>query len=67
MSFFTGFGVSAVVYCALNYAWPSKGKSDTFEEVDVSSYESSEKEQDIETNSMDKDVMAADLAVHSRT
>lgn len=36
MSFFTGFGVSAVVYCSLSYAFPPVGMHRTFEEIDVS-------------------------------
>ncbi|KAG9221692.1 hypothetical protein CCMSSC00406_0005605 [Pleurotus cornucopiae] len=36
MSFFTGFGVSCIVYLALNYFFPVLGASKTFEEVDVS-------------------------------
>jgi nucleobase:cation symporter-1, NCS1 family len=35
MSFFTGFGVSAIVYYALNYIFPVPGKYAKFEEVDV--------------------------------
>ncbi|PIL23545.1 transporter [Ganoderma sinense ZZ0214-1] len=39
MSFFTGFGVSALVYWSLNRLFPVRGASEcaTFEEVDVSS------------------------------
>jgi NCS1 family nucleobase:cation symporter-1 len=40
LSFFTGFGVSAIVYYLLNAAFPVPGASKTFEEVDVSGYES---------------------------
>ena len=36
MSFFTGFGVSALVYCGLSFAYPPAGKHGAFEEVDVS-------------------------------
>lgn len=38
MSFFTGFGVSALVYWALNLAFPVRGADACarFEEVDVS-------------------------------
>ena len=38
MSFFTGFGVSALVYYLLNVAFPVTGASTTFEEIDVSAY-----------------------------
>ncbi|OCH85765.1 hypothetical protein OBBRIDRAFT_284732 [Obba rivulosa] len=50
MSFFTGFGVSAVVYLTLNYIFPAKGASARFEEVDVSEVDVSE-----ETDSRDGD------------
>ena len=36
MSFFTGFGVSALVYFSLNMAFPAPGKYTNFDEVDVS-------------------------------
>ncbi|KAG0706917.1 permease for cytosine/purines, uracil, thiamine, allantoin-domain-containing protein [Suillus ampliporus] len=39
LSFFTGFGVSAVVYWALNRIFPVIGAADRFEEIDVSGYE----------------------------
>ncbi|KAG0706915.1 NCS1 nucleoside transporter family [Suillus ampliporus] len=39
LSFFTGFGVSAVVYWALNRVFPVIGAADRFEEIDVSGYE----------------------------
>ncbi|KAF9239824.1 permease for cytosine/purines, uracil, thiamine, allantoin-domain-containing protein [Melanogaster broomeanus] len=39
LSFFTGFGTSALVYIALNWLYPTHGKSDVFEEVDVSNFE----------------------------
>ncbi|KAG2343066.1 hypothetical protein BDR05DRAFT_1059880 [Suillus weaverae] len=39
LSFFTGFGVSALVYWALNRAFPVVGAADTFKEIDVSGYE----------------------------
>ena len=39
MSFFTGFGVSALVYYTLNYLFPVPGASVTFEEVDESAYD----------------------------
>lgn len=37
MSFFTGFGVSSLVYILLNLAFPVIGASTKFEELDVSS------------------------------
>lgn len=36
MSFFTGFGVSSVIYLLLNYFFPVPGRPGNFEEVDVS-------------------------------
>lgn len=39
LSFFTGFGVSAIIYWALNRCYPVTGAADTFEETDVSGYE----------------------------
>ncbi|KAI5887332.1 NCS1 nucleoside transporter family [Schizophyllum commune H4-8] len=36
LSFFTGFGVSSVIYYALNLAFPVPGKAKSFREVDVS-------------------------------
>ena len=38
MSFFTGFGVSALVYWSLNVIWPVPGKAGHFDEVDLSGY-----------------------------
>ncbi|KAF9528685.1 permease for cytosine/purines, uracil, thiamine, allantoin-domain-containing protein [Crepidotus variabilis] len=38
MSFFTGFGVSALIYYLLNRAFPVPGLSKEFEEVDVSNF-----------------------------
>ena len=39
MSFFTGFGVSMLVYLALNYVFPPAGKNAHFAEVDESAHE----------------------------
>ena len=39
MSFFTGFGVSALLYCTLSYAFPPAGAHAVFEETDVSDLE----------------------------
>jgi nucleobase:cation symporter-1, NCS1 family len=38
MAFFTGFGVSSVVYYALNRIWPSPGAFQDFKEVDESDF-----------------------------
>ncbi|KAF8843912.1 NCS1 nucleoside transporter family [Paxillus ammoniavirescens] len=39
LSFFTGFGVSSLVYYVLNRLFPVVGAAEVFEEVDVSGYE----------------------------
>ena len=39
LSFFTGFGVSCIVYYALNRLFPVVGAAAVFEEIDVSEYE----------------------------
>ncbi|KAL4079373.1 permease for cytosine/purines, uracil, thiamine, allantoin-domain-containing protein [Scleroderma citrinum] len=39
LSFFTGFGVSSIVYYVLNRLYPVIGAAERFEEVDVSGYE----------------------------
>ena len=44
MSFFTGFGVSALVYYVLNRIWPSPGSFQDFKEVDESEFELREAE-----------------------
>ncbi len=36
MSFFTGFGVSSLIYWGLNRVFPVIGAASSFEEVDVS-------------------------------
>jgi hypothetical protein len=36
MSFFTGFGVSAIIYYVVNILSPVPGKSSTWDEVDLS-------------------------------
>jgi nucleobase:cation symporter-1, NCS1 family len=71
MSFFTGFGVSALVYCGLSFAYPPAGVHKVFEEVDVSAGESggydegddarsaSGKEPSIDTASIDKRIGAS--------
>ncbi|KIJ61859.1 hypothetical protein HYDPIDRAFT_176833 [Hydnomerulius pinastri MD-312] len=60
LSFFTGFGTSAIVYWVLNRIWPPHGAADKYEEVDVSGYEESHygvgQTASIETGSLGKDV-----------
>ena len=52
MSFFTGFGVSSVVYLALNWVWPVPGSAlrDGFflDERDVSEFDGAEPGKDVE-------------------
>jgi hypothetical protein len=38
LAFFTGFGVSSIVYYLLNRAFPVPGRADRFKEVDESHY-----------------------------
>ena len=38
MSFFTGFGVSSLIYYGLNVLFPVKGASRAWEEIDVSNF-----------------------------
>ena len=59
MSFFTGFGVSAVVYCGLNYAFPAAGAHRVFEEVDLASNETTSETAD--TKSFEKDDFATNV------
>lgn len=44
MSFFTGFGVSSIVYYVLNRIWPSPGAFQDFKEIDESEFELREAE-----------------------
>lgn len=59
MSFFTGFGVSAIIYFLLNVVFPVPGKFSKFEEIDVSEGEeksdgsSSEQEEDLDVKKGD--------------
>ncbi|KAH9933055.1 NCS1 nucleoside transporter family [Fomitopsis serialis] len=61
MSFFTGFGVSAVIYWALNQLFPAAGASKTFQEVDhsgmtdaIPSGEELAREEDLDRKSVEK-------------
>jgi len=38
LAFFTGFGVSSIIYYLLNRAFPVPGRADKFKEVDESHY-----------------------------
>ncbi|KAG8825648.1 hypothetical protein FRC19_010852 [Serendipita sp. 401] len=44
MSFFTGFGVSALIYISLNYFFPTPGSWQKFDEVDESEFVDTERE-----------------------
>ncbi|PPQ72601.1 hypothetical protein CVT24_005123 [Panaeolus cyanescens] len=53
MSFFTGFGVSSLIYFALNKAFPVPGASADFKEVDVSDFDYNRQEETHSVSSMD--------------
>lgn len=53
MSFFTGFGGSAVIYITLNYFFPVPGASTKFKEIDVST-EAADDDKIDEESSYDK-------------
>jgi nucleobase:cation symporter-1, NCS1 family len=59
MSFFTGFGVSAIVYYTLNYVFPVPGKYAKFEEIDISENDVEERDsysnEDVKEDSDTKD------------
>lgn len=65
MSFFTGFGVSALVYCALSYAFPPAGAHSVFAERDVSEDDDESADVAQDTCSVDKkeDVLVSATAV----
>lgn len=55
MSFFTGFGVSALIYCLLNYFFPPRGSyfvGGKFQEGDVSA--DGESEGDMDDSDLEK-------------
>lgn len=54
MSFFTGFGVSALIYCSLSYAFPPAGAHSVFEEKDVSDVKAEDEELQGDAYSIDK-------------
>jgi len=58
MSFFTGFGISAIIYITLNYFFPAPGASSKFEEIDVSQFDLDEKHSEGEgdDDSIDKKI-----------
>lgn len=60
MSFFTGFGVSMVVYLLLNWVFPVPGTFQTFEEVDVSKWDGSTIDDNSDGNSSNEDAEKQD-------
>lgn len=44
MAFFTGFGVSSIIYYILNRIWPPPGGFQEFQEVDESNFELEQQE-----------------------
>ncbi|TCD70712.1 hypothetical protein EIP91_002088 [Steccherinum ochraceum] len=64
MSFFTGFGVSSLVYWTLNYLFPVPGASSRFEERDEST-EDEEVTQDVDTKSNTGKDDSTNVSVHS--
>ncbi|PCH35196.1 NCS1 nucleoside transporter family [Wolfiporia cocos MD-104 SS10] len=55
MSFFTGFGVSAIVYWTLNQAFPIRGTYRDFEEIDVSASYGAPRHESVEKTPDEKD------------
>lgn len=53
LSFFTGFGISSIVYYILSRMFPVPGVADVFEEIDVSGYEEKMTSCDEDTKSKD--------------
>lgn len=67
MSFFTGFGVSALIYCGLNYFFPPRGShfvGSKFEEVDVSEADDVEDDRQSDTEKADGKEGRADVLVY---
>jgi NCS1 family nucleobase:cation symporter-1 len=52
LSFFTGFGVSSLIYILLNLAFPVPGRYSKFEEVDLSNYTSDQAVDPCDTESV---------------
>ncbi|KDQ58522.1 hypothetical protein JAAARDRAFT_155037 [Jaapia argillacea MUCL 33604] len=63
MSFFTGFGVSSLIYFLLNIVFPVPGKSSQFEEVDVSEGERVSQDEVDDRKSIGKG-SSGDVGVH---
>ena len=68
MSFFTGFGVSAIIYCLLNYFFPPRGShlvGSEFEERDVSEDgDDFEEEREIDSEKADSKDAKTDVFVY---
>lgn len=63
LSFFTGFGVSSLIYCLLNKFFPTPGSWQPFEEVDESDYKPREKTHVMEESDDDKKTSAVSVDV----
>ena len=55
LNFFTGFGVSSIVYYILSWIFPPRGAAGKFEEIDVSGYEERMTRLSIEEDTNSKD------------
>jgi NCS1 family nucleobase:cation symporter-1 len=63
MSFFTGFGVSAIVYYVINRIWPSPGAFQDFKEVDESNFALKEAESEDSHSDVDDKTAVVDKSV----
>lgn len=64
MAFFTGFGVSAIVYYTLTRIWPSPGAFQDFKEVDESDFALREAEAEDTPSDTDSKVKIAEGEPH---
>ncbi|KAG8981726.1 hypothetical protein FRB90_007054 [Tulasnella sp. 427] len=63
LSFFTGFGVSALIYCTLTKLFPTPGSWQPFEEIDESDYKARERDHVMEDSDDDKKGSGASVDV----
>lgn len=61
ISFFTGFGVSSLVYWALNAAFPVPGKAVNFLETDESEYEGRGDADSLDERKQDEDIIECSM------
>jgi NCS1 family nucleobase:cation symporter-1 len=59
MSFFTGFGVSSLIYYVLNRIFPPPGAFQKFEEIDESNFEL-EQQEEVEKRAKESDGASID-------